>query len=944
HLVCGRRLLRNEKLLALRCAAATGSSGLPMLKPRQGRPLAARGAVRVGGGGADNLRTPRPPSGRRLQSVAPAWRGGPFATGAPPCCAAGQAGQLPAPPGGRRWPSCGRRAAYPAAASSRLLPALATTPAARTPCPAPAPPVLAENRLHRAHWWTRSARAGRLPAAAGAQATAGRRAGGQQRRSGQDDFQRRDFDRLQRPRRRQRRRGHQIFKADSAPLRFSVRHSGMLTASGQLAGRQQRRSWRRQRLHKSCQDCAGPPDFQTPMLSWKRLGLRLERRVQPQQQQQPPQQMPEVLLRSSRVPAALCGLTSGLRQAPARAAHTARMHENQPALPPMFRHARIHAQEICAVARQLLQLAYTEATLEFFERAPSVALLQHPAAPLRHPALRARAAGGHSGQRGGGSGDSGRAGGGGARTATDSNATPPVIGRARQPAGAVSSLAGSLASSLSRQELVTFRTACSVPGPPAPPPFAGSVRPQLERLFPAERSHLLLGLRALHPGQGITRLSMSFLHDRGLRPTVTVAREHREHRQQRAKSDSSEVDLDRLSAPFVVLRSPFPTLVSPDPDSRSPDPDSRSPDAHTLEVQRLDMSQQQFAQPQLLSLRVRRLRLNCRPVARPAAQVTRAWTDSKIPPPWWRRARLRAKSVKELSPHGPPRRWKSSDMAAAQQAGNPGAPSLAAVPASAGAAVPGLSGATCLAALAAARAEQRRAGLRKISLSIVGQPPKDAQVAGQPTQFDSSFAGPASKIHQVLGKLQILKLLGRPPSPRPEDVIGKFEITLPSNNRAARARTGQTGRRRSTETLCAVGQITALNQCSQVGGNLGQAGLLFIRQQIRCLTSNTHLTFTLRLKVGSLDPLGLLHIPQAGRRPRKLQGINIGGAAKRNAPARSVCLNLCLDSPPRGCLAPPMARNFKHSFSKARCALLLRKRKFCTRASNCFNLASRPEA
>uniref|UniRef100_A0A1I8FF61 Polyprotein n=1 Tax=Macrostomum lignano TaxID=282301 RepID=A0A1I8FF61_9PLAT len=137
----------------------------------------------------------------------------------------------------------------------------------------------------------------------------------------------------------------------------------------------------------------------------------------------------------------------------------------------------------------------------------------------------------------------------------------PVIGRRDNPQEAVSSLAGSLASSLSRQELVTFGQLFRAWSSGASS-FAGSVRPQLERLFPAERSHLLLGLRP-SSRPGITRLSMSFCMTAALDRPVTVARTASSVRSR----DSSEVDLDQALGSIVA------------------------------QVQRLDMSQQQFAQP-----------------------------------------------------------------------------------------------------------------------------------------------------------------------------------------------------------------------------------------------------------------------------------------------------------------------------------------------------------
>ncbi|PAA85278.1 hypothetical protein BOX15_Mlig011054g1, partial [Macrostomum lignano] len=306
------------------------------------------------------------------------------------------------------------------------------------------------------------------------------------------------------------------------------------------------------------------------MLSLSVSGLRLERRVQPQQQQQPPQQMPEVLLR---VPVSQLLSVAYVRDSDR---HLLALHYSPDAngtsqLCAMSVHARIHAQEICAVARQLLQLAYTEATLEFFDRALGGAASTSGGAPSTSGAS-VLGGGGHSGS-GGGSGDSGRAGGGGARTATDSNATPvtstassPVIGRRDNPQEAVSSLAGSLASSLSRQELVTFGQLFRAWSSGASS-FAGSVRPQLERLFPAERSHLLLGLRPFIPARDHQAFD-EFLHDRGLRPTgysrsVSIGSTASSVRSR----DSSEVDLDQALGSIVA------------------------------QVQRLDMSQQQFAQP-----------------------------------------------------------------------------------------------------------------------------------------------------------------------------------------------------------------------------------------------------------------------------------------------------------------------------------------------------------
>uniref|UniRef100_A0A1I8G9P7 CCM2_C domain-containing protein n=1 Tax=Macrostomum lignano TaxID=282301 RepID=A0A1I8G9P7_9PLAT len=299
------------------------------------------------------------------------------------------------------------------------------------------------------------------------------------------------------------------------------------------------------------------------MLSWSVSGLRLERRVQPQQQQQPPQQMPEVLLR---VPVSQLLSVAYVRDSDR---HLLALHYSPDAngtsqLCAMSVHARIHAQEICAVARQLLQLAYTEATLEFFDRA-LVALLQHPAAPLRHPAppcsaAAATAAAGVAAET--------AAGPAAAEPARQRTRTPPrpVIGRRDNPQEAVSSLAGSLASSLSRQELVTFGQLFRAWSSGASS-FAGSVRPQLERLFPAERSHLLLGLRPFIPARDHQAFD-EFLHDRGLRPTgysrsVSIGSTASSVRSR----DSSEVDLDQALGSIVA------------------------------QVQRLDMSQQQFAQP-----------------------------------------------------------------------------------------------------------------------------------------------------------------------------------------------------------------------------------------------------------------------------------------------------------------------------------------------------------
>uniref|UniRef100_A0A1I8FH07 CCM2_C domain-containing protein n=1 Tax=Macrostomum lignano TaxID=282301 RepID=A0A1I8FH07_9PLAT len=219
--------------------------------------------------------------------------------------------------------------------------------------------------------------------------------------------------------------------------------------------------------------------------------------------------------------------------------------------------------EICAVARQLLQLAYTEATLEFFDRAPSVALLQHPAAPLRHPAppcsaAAATAAAGVAAETAAGPAAAEPA---RQRTRThpgDLDRQQPVIGRRDNRRRR---LAGSLASSLSRQELVTFGQlfrawssgASSFAGSASGPSWSGCSRLSgATCCWPA----------ALHPGQDHQAFD-EFLHDRGLRRPVTVARTASSVRSR----DSSEVDLDQALGSIVA------------------------------QVQRLDMSQQQFAQP-----------------------------------------------------------------------------------------------------------------------------------------------------------------------------------------------------------------------------------------------------------------------------------------------------------------------------------------------------------
>uniref|UniRef100_A0A1I8FRY9 Autophagy-related protein 13 n=1 Tax=Macrostomum lignano TaxID=282301 RepID=A0A1I8FRY9_9PLAT len=240
-------------------------------------------------------------------------------------------------------------------------------------------------------------------------------------------------------------------------------------------------------------------------------------------------QMPEVLLR---VPVSqLLSVAYRLRQAPARAATTARMPTEPASSAPMSVHARIHASGDLRGARQLLQLAYTEATLEFFDRAPRGAASTSGGAPSTSGAS-VLGGGGHSGaggwQRRQRQGRRRRS----PRTATDSNATPPVIGRRDNPQEAVSSLAGSLASSLSRQELVTFGQLFRAWSSGASS-FAGSVRPQLERLPTGYSRSVSIG------------------------STASSVRSR----------DSSEVDLDQALGSIVA------------------------------QVQRLDMSQQQFAQP-----------------------------------------------------------------------------------------------------------------------------------------------------------------------------------------------------------------------------------------------------------------------------------------------------------------------------------------------------------
>uniref|UniRef100_A0A1I8F5N5 BRCT domain-containing protein n=1 Tax=Macrostomum lignano TaxID=282301 RepID=A0A1I8F5N5_9PLAT len=580
----------------------------------------------------------RPPARRWA-----AWRCDAFATGAPPCCA-------------RRtsWPASGRllEAGVTPSASAATTPRLLGHPVRRR-----LPPVLAENRLHRRPPGGREApepAAYRLPQARKRQQ--GRRAGGQQRRSGRGRLQRRDFDRLQRPRRRQRRGGARTrsSKRDSAPLRFWDADrlwpaGGAGSSSGAAGGGSG--------FTRAARIVLAPPDFQVnPSLlidsylewpvrllgslsgvrsnrghqqpglpaqlgglnrarhSWQSLpavdamlslsvsGLRLERRVQPQQQQQPPAARCRGAAPSSVSQLLSCGLRQGLRQ--------------QHLLAPAHYSPRCPTQEPASCPRQCPH----QDPRDLRGGPPAAAARLHGGhfgilrprprwrcfnirrRPFDIRRLRASAGGGHSGS-GVASGDSGRAGGGGARTATDSNATPvtstassPVIGRRDNPQeAAVSSLAGSLASSLSRQELVTFGQLFRAWSSGASsfrwqrPASAGAAVPAAA---PPERSTCCWACGpSSRPGDH--QAFDEFLHDRGLRPTVARVSIGSTASSVRSR-DSSEVDLDQALGSIVA------------------------------QVQRLDMSQQQFAQPSLLSLRVRRLRLNCRPVARPAAQVPRA--------------------------------------------------------------------------------------------------------------------------------------------------------------------------------------------------------------------------------------------------------------------------------------------------------------------------------
>uniref|UniRef100_A0A1I8FRQ6 CHAT domain-containing protein n=1 Tax=Macrostomum lignano TaxID=282301 RepID=A0A1I8FRQ6_9PLAT len=245
------------------------------------------------------------------------------------------------------------------------------------------------------------------------------------------------------------------------------------------------------------------------MLSLSVSGLRLERRVQPQQQQQPPQQMPEVLLR---VPVSQLLSVAYVRDSDR---HLLALHYS----PDANGTSQLCAMsEICAVARQLLQLAYTEATLEFFDRALGGAASTSGGAPSTSGAS---VLGGRRPQRQrGGSGDSGRAGGGGARTATDSNATPvtstassPVIGRRdKQP---------------SRSGEQPRRQPSVQPEPPG----AGHVRAAVPCLV----------LRRL-----------LFRWQRPASAGAASLGEHREHRSSVRSRDSSEVDLDQALGSIVL--------------------------------------------------------------------------------------------------------------------------------------------------------------------------------------------------------------------------------------------------------------------------------------------------------------------------------------------------------------------------------------------------------
>uniref|UniRef100_A0A1I8F8N7 BRCT domain-containing protein n=1 Tax=Macrostomum lignano TaxID=282301 RepID=A0A1I8F8N7_9PLAT len=377
-----RRLLRNEKLLRCALPPAAGSSGLPMLKrsAKAGRWL--RGAVRVGAAAAAalNLRTPRPAF----------W---------PPAPAAGGARR-----GGRALSRLARRPAVPAEtswpASRRLLEAGGGRVVADGP-PYPGP------RASVSHAFCQRGQLRRLLGHPSRPLTGCRSArkrqqvggGGQQRRSGGRRLQRR---RLRPPPAAEAaaaaRRGHQIFKADSAPLRFSVRHSGMLhpplaswrgrlaaaaagggsgfTRAARIVLAPARLPVGRFACWAPCPVSAATRTFSNRALpaqlgagglnrarhSWQSLPAcrrhaqpeRLrppsgKRRVQPQQQAAAtPQQMPEVLLR---VPVSQLLSVAYVRDSDR---HTCSRCTTQPdangtsQLCAMSDHARIHAQ-ICAV-------------------------------------------------------------------------------------------------------------------------------------------------------------------------------------------------------------------------------------------------------------------------------------------------------------------------------------------------------------------------------------------------------------------------------------------------------------------------------------------------------------------------------------------------------------------------------------------------------------------
>uniref|UniRef100_A0A1I8FHA8 BRCT domain-containing protein n=1 Tax=Macrostomum lignano TaxID=282301 RepID=A0A1I8FHA8_9PLAT len=559
---------QRETLSAAVAAGMGLPPAMPMLKPLPRRPAAelpeehsSTSEWSRGGGGGERLRIcgrreyPALLAPRCLQPAT--WHGEPFRDwrAALPAAPAGQAGQLP----DASWrPAVGRVVAddgppYPAAASVSHAFCQRGNYAGCSGHPVRRRgshlSLLLRNRLHRPPtWWTRSARArARAGALTGCRSSAQATASGMLTRlwpaggagssgaaGGGSGFTRAARIVLAPP-------DFQVNPSlliDSY-LEWPVRLLGSLSATGTSATGPTYLLSLVDSIERGIRGSRSPPV--DAMLSLSVSGLRLERRVQPQQQQQPPQQMPEVLLRVPCPSAALCGLRQGLRQAPARALHYSPDANGTSQLCAMSVHARIHAQEICAVARQLLQLAYTEATLEFFDRALGGAASNIRRRPLRHPALRARR---RRPQRSG-SGWQRRQRQGRRRRSphgNDSNATPrPVIGRRDNPQEAVSSLAGSLASAGHVRQL--FRAWSS-----GASSFAGSVRPQLERLFPAERSHLLLGLRPFIPARADHQAFDEFLHDAALDRPVTVARTASSVRSR----DSSEVDLDQALAPSLL--------------------------------------------------------------------------------------------------------------------------------------------------------------------------------------------------------------------------------------------------------------------------------------------------------------------------------------------------------------------------------------------------------